>query len=375
LTIVTNNVTILPEEEKMSVILREKIGIGKKKKNSLYLEINRDGKREYRFLKLYFDPKNKLDRDETRDKGEEIRRIWAKSIRDTGTTPNGETEKRTDFVQFFRDLAEGQDNPRTRVSWMSVLRHLEEFTGGSVQLQNIDEAWINRLWKSFKKGHKPNTAWVYATKIRHALYEAKWEELPGKGKLSAIKNPKKVKTLHEYLTGEEVAKLAVTPIKDERVKRAFLFSVLTGLRPSDVRLLEWGWIDGNRLTIKAMEKTDEPLKIDLAASAMDILASIKNDLPDNIVVHPTQKIFILPHETTVNRNIKNWYRLAGIGKHIVYRTSRHTAGTWVGERLGPLAVKQLLGHTDIATSMIYISDTDAMRKRVAESMPEIKIKS
>ena len=43
-----------------------------------------------------------------------------------------------------------------------------------------------------------------------------------------------------YLTLEEVKKLAATECEYPNVKRAFLFSCLTGLRRSDIIKLTWG---------------------------------------------------------------------------------------------------------------------------------------
>jgi len=53
---------------------------------------------------------------------------------------------------------------------------------------------------------------------------------------------KAAETRREYLTSEELNKLAKTPCKDDLLKRAALFSGLTGLRFSDIEKLTWGEI-------------------------------------------------------------------------------------------------------------------------------------
>ena len=46
-------------------------------------------------------------------------------------------------------------------------------------------------------------------------------------------------TRKEFLTLDEVKQLAATPCQHEVLKRAALFSCLTGLRISDIQKLRW----------------------------------------------------------------------------------------------------------------------------------------
>lgn len=70
--------------------------------------------------------------------------------------------------------------------------------------------------------------------------------------MNKIKNeekPHKHRTEREYLTIDELRKLAQTPFYNGLLKKAFLFSCFCGLRHSDIIALTWGDIemddDGN----------------------------------------------------------------------------------------------------------------------------------
>ena len=54
-----------------------------------------------------------------------------------------------------------------------------------------------------------------------------------------IKTRLEVNTKREYLTAEEVERLFATECRYDVMKRAFLFSCLTGLKWSDIYTLKW----------------------------------------------------------------------------------------------------------------------------------------
>jgi hypothetical protein len=54
----------------------------------------------------------------------------------------------------------------------------------------------------------------------------------------------------------EVQMLVDTPCKDDVLKRAFLFSILTGLRHSDIQALKWKQI---QQTSKGSKRQNDPI--------------------------------------------------------------------------------------------------------------------
>ena len=90
------------------------------------------------------------------------------------------------------------------------------------------------------------------------------------------------------------------------------------------------------------------------------------DIPLNIIKKYKgstggDRLFPMPKEGTVNRNIKEVAKLAGIEKDTSWHVSRHTFATEICLMNGvPIeTISRMLGHTNVKTTQIYtrISDT------------------
>ena len=164
-----------------------------------------------------------------------------------------------------------------------------------------------------------------------------------------------------YLSAEEVALLSRTPCRHEGVKRAFMFSCLTGLRLSDIRKLRWGDIrkEGRcwRLGI-VMQKTQEPIDSKLNDEALGWL-------PDR--GESEEHVFQLPGNTTLNRVLRQW--TAGIAKHVTFHTARHSYATMALEAGADLyVISKLLGHRSIKTTTVYAAVVDHQRDAAVDSV-------
>ena len=160
----------------------------------------------------------------------------------------------------------------------------------------------------------------------------------------------------EYLTIEEVKLMANTPIKNNNIKKAFLFGCFTGLRISDINNLKWSDMkeneNGKYLSIY-MQKTKRPIIMKLNKCSLKWMPPKKN----------AEKVFNLPrHLGAVNPTIKSWAKKAGITKNISFHTSRHTFAT-LQLSLGTdiYVVSKLLGHRSVITTQIYADIIDKKR--------------
>lgn len=80
--------------------------------------------------------------------------------------------------------------------------------------------------------------------------------------------------MREYLTIEELKRLASTECLYPEVGRAFLFSCLTGLRRSDIVKLTWGEVStlaGRTRLIYRQKKTRSQEYLDITAQAAELL--------------------------------------------------------------------------------------------------------
>lgn len=113
----------------------------------------------------------------------------------------------------------------------------------------------------------------------------------------------------DTLTLEEIKKLSRTRTESDAVKRAFLFSCMTGLRWADVSIIKWSNINisAKYLTVE-QSKTEREVRINLNDSAIKLL---------NKPGEPDQKVFDLPTANGANKTLKAWIKRAGIEKNHV----------------------------------------------------------
>lgn len=350
----------------MSVHLREKkLSDGRV---SLYLDIYQDGKRSYEFLKVYYNPKNKNDKKHKKELAENVRakRELEMSCSEHGFVPH--FKRRSNFVEYFRVFAAKKPNR----SWRACLYLLVEYTGGRIQFNAITVEWLEEFKRFLLSKVAGNTASQYFATLKTALNRAAREGILTVNPAANVAKIERKEGKRTYLTEEEQAGMAAAPCDYPEVKLSFLFACQTGLRISDVKALTWGDVQGNRIEIM-QEKTEEAVYLDLSPMAMEI---IRLKRKGNVAHFPSAKLFVLPSDTTIKRDLRNMTKAAGISKHVTFHVARHTfATTALTEGTDLYTVSKLLGHTDISTTQIYAKIVDKKKKEAMERMPSYRIVS
>lgn len=153
-----------------------------------------------------------------------------------------------------------------------------------------------------------------------------------------------------HLNIEEIKTLIRTPCKNAAVKKAFLFACFCGLRVSDIKTLKWSDIrketDGICIS-KKMIKTKQVVTIPLSENALAWMPNKGNAKLDDLV-------FCLPSYFTINYQIKQWAKEAGLEKNITFHVARHTFATALLTMGADLyTTSKLLGHQNIKTTQVY----------------------
>lgn len=170
-----------------------------------------------------------------------------------------------------------------------------------------------------------------------------------------------------YLTIDEVKKLAQTECEYPNIKRAFLFSCLTGLRRSDVLRLKWGDIhkqDDYTRIIFTQKKTGGLEYLDISAQAAELLGERGK---------PNECVFTDIHSPScTNEAIKRWVLRAGINKEITFHCARHTFAVMMLD-LGTdiYTVSKLLGHRELSTTQRYAKVLDKNKQKAVSKIPDI----
>jgi site-specific recombinase XerD len=79
-----------------------------------------------------------------------------------------------------------------------------------------------------------------------------------------------------------------------------------------------------------------------------------------------------PYEASVERALSAAVKAAGLAKKVTAHTMRHSFATHLALRgLDIRSVQELLGHTDIRTTMIYLQLVRAMRGEIGSSLDDL----
>lgn len=159
---------------------------------------------------------------------------------------------------------------------------------------------------------------------------------------------------------QEYLKLIQTPCTNEEVKKAFIFSLYTGLRWADVKPLQWSSIRDETKTFSIFQKkTGVPLERPLHDFARKIVGERKTDF-----------VFYLPTQDGANKVLKAWAKQAGIVKHITWHCARHSFSVLLqDEGTDTATVAGMLGHT----STQFVQKTYQRYKHISASEAILKL--
>jgi integrase len=170
-------------------------------------------------------------------------------------------------------------------------------------------------------------------------------------------------TKREYLTLEELKRLAYTPCDIPVLRRAAIFSCFTGLRVSDIMQLEWKHIvkapDGGWCMRIRTEKTETEATLPISEEALSYCGKRKKD----------GKVFEDFARGMLTAPLKRWLERAGITKHITFHCFRHTFATLqlaMGTDL--YTVSKMLTHRFISTTQIYADIMDLEKRKSANAI-------
>ena len=167
----------------------------------------------------------------------------------------------------------------------------------------------------------------------------------------------------------EVQMLVDTPCKDDVLKRAFLFSILTGLRHSDIQALRWKQIQqtskGTWQALVVQQKTKRPDYKPVTAQALQLCGERPDD-DERLVFEGLTDV------SWISIPLKAWIEASGIKKHVTFHLSRHTFGSIICLSQGiPIeTVSKIMGHKHIKTTQRYAKVTQDKIDRDVDRLNE-----
>lgn len=335
---------------------------------SLYLDIYRAGKRSYEYLKMYLIPETdynaKMQNQATLTAANAIKskRIIEIINSEAGIKQETDTSKvyLLDWMETYMEN-QAKRGKKDRNQIKKTIDILKAYGAETVTMDMIDkpfcQGYINYLTTEYRpKGKTVSnfTIHTYYQVVNGALNAAVRADILSENPFNKISSSEKIhkpESKREYMTIDEVRSLIKTPMSNEAVKGAYLFSCFCGLRISDIKELTWEnvYCDSGQYHLEVMmQKTKSPLYLPLSSEALKWL-------PERGNKSGKEKVFKLPSSAGINKLLKTWAQKAGISKHITFCTARHTFATMM-LTLGAdiYTTSQLLGHTDMRTTQIYV---------------------
>ncbi len=329
---------------------------------------------------LYVNPKTpqqKTHNKEVEQKVEIIRAEKEKELINNKYGFKSSQKNKANFIQYFEQLTKNRkESIGNHGNWDSTLKHLIKYSGAHVSFEGIDLAYcegfkdylLNKARTKSEESLSSSSISSYFNKLRAALNQAVDDGIILVNPCLKVSMPKVIEAEREFLTLEEVQALFKAECRYDVLKRAFLFSCLTGLRWSDVQKLEWSQLqneEGNWKINFHQQKTKGLQYHYISEQAKELLSERKKDVENN-------RIFIgLKYSSYMNVALAQWCLRAQITKHITFHCARHTYAT-LQLNLGTdlYTVSKLLGHREVRTTQIYAKVIDKKKIEAVNIIPK-----
>lgn len=273
-----------------------------------------------------------------------------------------QTSDQYDFIEFARAEINKRTDLKTSTlnGHLTQLNYLQGYCEGKLLFDQITFGWVTDFDQYMTRdGKRINTRWKYHKFIKTYLNVAIKKRISDVYPYDQFK-AKRQEGNRDALTLAELKELEVLNRECLSTTQAntldkFLFSCYTGLRISDIETLSTDsfTVDGDKVYMTIKQQKSErmvrnvPLHKLFNGKALEIFLKYFN--------HDEKLLFPALSSKEINRQLKNIASFTGIKKVLTFHMARHTFGSALAEMSKDvLMIKNLMGHSKIETSMIYI---------------------
>lgn len=247
-------------------------------RNDLTMKVIRH---EFIGIYIYQQPKNREEQEFNKEMARKAEVVRCRRYEDIVNQRFGLTDGRrlrSDFLEYYRRVLKEKNQ-----KWQFVYAHFEKFVHGKCRCDEVGVTLCRRFHdyllsaKSLANGHPlaRNSVAGYWSTFRGFLSVAYRDRMIRENVNDFLDRINTVPTTRESLTIEEVRMLFDTPCKIDVLRRAAIFSCLTGLRRSDIMALTWNnvkqYADGGYYLDFIAVKTREQNLIPISDEARMIL--------------------------------------------------------------------------------------------------------
>ncbi len=282
-----------------------------------------------------------------------------------------------DFIAYMRALIDRRhknSSEAIRYNWLKVVDRLKEFSPEGkllfcdIKLKTLEEFKSYLLSATCKGGRKSklsqNSASTYFSVFKAALKEAFVDGYFTVDISAKVKSIPAVESRREALTVDELNTLIATKCEKEVLKRAAIFSALTGLRLSDIQKLTWSEVhrEGNSYKLLFQQQKTKGVEYTPISEQAYQLCGEPQD-------HELLVFDGLPDSAWISKPLKRWMEAAGIHRNITFHCFRHSYATiQISNGTDIYVVSRMLGHTNIKTTQIYAKIVDKKKDEAANAI-------
>lgn len=346
----------------MSVILR-------KRKNAdgsttLRLDIYHNGQRTVETLKhlKLAKPSNLLDREQNKrrmQQADEIAVTRAAELEANNYNMVADAGKKTIITVWMQDFVNTyikKDKRNMQGVLNRLIAFLSEEKKSGLTFGALNALLIEDFIEFLEANSNGEGAVSYYNRFRKMIKHAYRKQLMKANVLDLVERKVKGKAKKkDILTLDELKLLSTTPIESMEIRKAFLFTCVTGLRWIDIKSLKWDSINIESRQMNVTQiKTNENVAIPLNNTAIKLL-----EVPED----GKELVFKLPTANGANKTLKAWVKRAGISKAITWHNGRHSFGTnLIFNEVDILTASKLLGHTSMKHTHRYVDSANEMKQ-------------
>ena len=323
---------------------------------------------------IYANPKNERERNfnaTMSEKAEAIRCRRFESIVNDRYDFFDRHKLKADFLEYYRKQLRKHDQ-----KWEFVYHHFYNFVHGKCTFEEIDIDLCNKFReyllnaKQLRRDDRisKNSASGYWSTFRGLLKILYRNRLIKTNINDFLDKIETEDTPKEYLSVEELYKLAETPCKKPILKTAALFSCLTSLRISDILSLQWHEIvdfaAGGKCVHTITQKTKTEDIIPISDEALQLIGYS----PEK-----TGLVFKGLKRSWTQHPMKEWIREAGITKNITFHSYRRTYATLQGAAGTDIrTIQSNMAHRSITTTQRYMKVVDSNKREASNRISLIR---
>lgn len=355
--------------------------------SSLHLYIFIDGKewRENLKLRVYDKPSSSVEKEHNRKTlalAESIKAKKTLEYQDEKYNVVTGFKSQGSFLKYFKSLMDARRKSEGNYgNWKSTYKHLLDFCNGrDARFSDVNDDFLNKFKHFLINGKltksqtdlSTNSASSYFNKLKAALNQAYIDRIIADNPGTRVKGVKLEDKRRNYLLFEEVSILNKVECRVPVLKKAFIFSCLTGLRWSDINKLKWGDFiyseAEKKWKINYTQKKSKTVQYHpISNQAFNLLGERRDT---------EEKVFKgLKYSAWNNHILAEWiWKDAGIQKAITFHCARHTYATsLLSHGADIFTVSSLLGHKEIKTTQIYTNVVDTKKNSVVDLIPDLAL--